>query len=124
MAVVLRPSFVLDFAPAAALTASPTTVDFIATAPLAMIDAHTLATATQGSGTAQPQRQALGTGSFNNMTTAAIAMDTTSAITRTTTVVTAQNNVTPTDVVRANFVTVGANGHLYCHMVMLPITGA
>lgn len=124
MPAVLRPPFILDIAPSAALTATPTTVDFTATAPLALIDAHTIATATQGGGTAQPQRQALGSGGFSNMTTAALAMDTTSDLIRTTTVVAAQRLVVPTDVVRGNFVTVNANGNLYLTMVMLPITGA
>lgn len=124
MAAVLRPPFILDMAPAAALTASPTNVNFTATAPLVMVDAHTVATATQGAGTAQPFRQALGSGGFNAMTTAAIACDTTSALTRTTTVVAAERTVSPTDVVRAVFTTVNTNGNLYLTMVMTPISGA
>lgn len=123
MPSTLRPILILDIRPAAALTVSPTTIDFTATCPMALIDAHTVATATQGAGTAQPQRQALGAGAFANMTTAALAMDTTSALIRTTTIVAAERTVAATDVIRGNFVTVNANGNLYAHMVMLPITG-
>ena len=124
MPAVLRPPFLLDIAPAAALSASPTVVDYTATAPLVLTDCHTVATATQGAGTAQLQRQALGSGAFNAMTTAALAMDTTSNLIRTTTIVAAERTVAPTDVVRGNFVTVNTNGSLYGHFVMTPITGA
>lgn len=124
MPAVLRPPFILDIAPSAAITSSPTNVDFTATAPLVMVDAHTVATATQGGGTAQPSRQALGSGGFTAMTSAAIACDTTNALTRTTTVVVAQRTVAVTDVVRGVFTTVNTNGNLYLTMVMTPITGA
>jgi hypothetical protein len=124
MPAVLRPVFILDIAPAAAVTVSPTNVDFTATAPLVLVDCHNVATATQGGGTAQLFRQALGSGGFSAMTTAALAMDTTSALTRTTTVVAAQRTVSPTDVIRGVFTTVNTNGNLYGHMVMTPITGA
>lgn len=119
----LRPILILDSRPSAAITASPTTVDFASTRAMGLIDVHTVATATQGGGTAQPQRQALGSGAFNAMTTAALACDTTSALTRTVTIVAAERTVAATDVIRANFVTVNTNGNLYCHFVMLPITG-
>lgn len=124
MPAVLRPAFTLDVAPTAAITASPTNVDYTATAPLVMVDCHNVATATQGGGTAQFFRQALGSGGFNAMTTAALAMDTTSALTRTTTIVAAQRTVAATDVIRGVFTTVNTNGNLYGHMVMTPITGA
>jgi hypothetical protein len=123
MPSVLKPVLLLDASPTAALTASPTTVDFTATCPMNLVDCHAIATATQAAGTAQFQRQALGAGAFNAMTTAALAMDTVSALIRTTTIVAAERVIAATDVVRANFVTVGANGHVYGHMEMVGITG-
>ena len=131
----LRPTLILDARPAAALGAGVTvTTDYIATCPMVLTDAHTIAVATAGvSGTASMARQALGAGAFNVMFNNPITMTTQGNVVRlalagTFNVVIAQRVVAATDVLRTSFVDGGggggANGHLYAHLVLLPIPGA
>ena len=125
----LRPVLILDLRPVAAVAASPESVDFTATCPMVFFDANTVASATQGGGTAQPQRQALGAGGFNAMTNNAILLDTAGNVLRlgaaaTFAIVVAQRTIAPTDVIRGVFTTNNANGNLYCHFVLTPVVGA
>ncbi len=119
----LRPILILDFRPAAAVAVSPENVDFTATAPMVIIDAHCVATATQGGGTATLSRQPAAGGGYATVT-AALALAVTSDLTRAAVITVAQRTIAVGDSIRGVFTTVNANGNLYAHMVMTPIAGA
>lgn len=127
MAAVLRPYFILDASPAAALGAGVTSnVDYTATSPMVIIDVHDVATATVGGSTAQGLSDPTGSGVFTAYS-AALAMAVTSALTRGAAVTVAQRTISAGGVIRSQFVdggAGGADGNLYTHLVKTPITGA
>lgn len=127
MAAVLRPYFILGSSPAAALGAGATSnIDYTATSPMVIIDAHNVATATVGASTAQVLSDPTGIAGFTAVT-AALAWAVTSALTRATTIAVAQRSISVGGIIRAQFIdggAGGANGTLYTHLVKTPITGA
>lgn len=128
MSAVLRPPFILDASPTAALGAGATeNVDYVATSPMAIIDAHNVATATVGASTAQVLHATAAAPAVFNAVSAALAMAVTSAVTRATTIAVAERTIGVGDIIRSQFIDgggSGANGNLYTHLVKLPVTGA
>lgn len=128
MAAVLRPPFVLDASPAAALGAGATSnVDYTATSPMIIYDAHDVATATVGGSTAQVLHATAAAPTVFNTVTAALALTTTSAVVRAAVITVAERTIGTGDIVRSQFVDGGgggANGNLYTHLYKIPITGA
>lgn len=128
MAVVLRTPFVLDASPTAALGAGATSnVDYTATSPMAIIDAHDVATATVGGSTAQVLHATAAAPSTFNAVSAALALAVTSAVTRAAVITVAERTIGVGDIIRSQFIdggAGGANGNLYTHLVKLPVTGA
>ena len=126
----LRPYLVLDARPAAALGIGATSnVDFIATCPMQIADAHCAPSVGNAGSTARVLKDALGNGIFVAISAAlvwAVAGDVVRAAALGTTL--ASRTVTPTDVIRSEFIDGGggggANGNLYAHFVLTPVVGA
>lgn len=128
MAATLRTPFILDASPTAALGAGATSnVDYTATSPMIIVDAHNVASATVGASTAQVLHATAAAPAVFTAVSAALAMAVTNALTRATTIAVAERTIGVGDIIRSQFIDgggSGANGNLYTHLIKLAVTGA